>query len=220
MTLTPKRVVRRKSRKKSARRRPPAPAVGIHKTANGQSPQKQLEARRASPGRKNRVRLTQMDEWMSEAFTKMGAPELIGTVPWNWNPRFTRAMGRAKGKYNLLGGISPAKMEFSPSLFRAATLQERRQTVYHECAHIVDYHNGTYRSESAHGYSWQRLMRKAGVPAKRCHNVQSPESNRNKFPAKCLCSTHMISKTRRNRMLHGTKYRCNKCSSHIALVKR
>jgi predicted SprT family Zn-dependent metalloprotease len=155
-----------------------------------------------------------MEQWMAEAYTKMDAPELIGEIPWYWNPKLTATMGQAH--YRCFAGVvKPLKMDFAPRLFKRASEEEQRQTVYHECAHIVDYHKGTYEKGSAHGPSWKRYMRMAGVTPKRTHNVMPV----GRVEVWCLCRSHYITKKMRNRIKNGQIRRCRKCKSKIALVK-
>jgi len=155
----------------------------------------------------------QMSAWISEAFTKMGSPELIGKVPWHWNSRLTATMGLAH--YRIFNGVTkPTKMEFAPRLFKRATPEQQRQTVFHECAHIVDYHNGTYTKGAAHGPSWKRIMRRSGTVPKRCHSV-APVG---RVEVWCRCKTHHVTKKMHGKISEGKIYRCKKCASKISIV--
>jgi len=156
----------------------------------------------------------QMEKWMAEAFTKMGAPELIGQVPWHWNSRLTATMGQAHFRY-FAGVIKPVKMDFAPRLFKRASTEERRQTVYHECAHIVDYHMGTYVEGKAHGPSWRRIMRRAGMVPKRTHDIMPV----GRVKGWCLCKTPYVTKKMRNHMKAGETRRCKQCGSKVSWVK-
>ncbi len=160
MIPEPRRILRRQKIRKKSVRIIVRPAIA--KKTIIIEPKKGLRPRRMRE---------QMEAWMVEAYTKMGSPELIGKIPWKWNDRLTSAMGRARSQRFGARQYLPISMDFSTRLFSVANIQQQRQTVFHECAHIVNCHQGTYRKGQAHGYYWKRLMRRADVPAKRCHNV-------------------------------------------------
>ena len=130
----------------------------------GERPNAGVHPTRAAIPRKIQSLSSQVDSWVDEALIKMGAPELAGKVPWAWNKPMTRVMGRAF--------LQQRRIEFSPELFGRATETQRRETVFHECAHLVDWHQGTYVSSSSHGESFKRVMRRAGYPGERCHHVK------------------------------------------------
>lgn len=118
-----------------------------------------------------------IDVWVRAALRKMGAPSHFN-LKWKWNPRMTRAIGRANLILlpKFLGGRDwwmPVGLEFSPDLFAAASQKDRRETVYHEVAHAMDAYAGTYSPRRQHGKTWKELMALAGVPATRCHFVHS-----------------------------------------------
>lgn len=218
----PKKMVRAKGRKRrkvrSARALPPPGGIGGPRPI-GERPNAGKRPVKPSVPRSVQKLHPQMETWVSEAFTAMGAPELVGKIPWNWNSGMTRVMGRAHYTWNG-ERATPTKMDFSPSLFKKAEEEQMRQTVYHECAHIVDYHKGTYVKGKPHGPSWKRIMIRAGVPPKRCHNVEVTKRRKSKkYPAKCGCKTHMVGKKRRDTMLRGGRYRCKLCGQGLVLVR-
>jgi len=162
----------------------------------------------------------QINTWMAEAFEAMGAPELIDQVPWNLNKRMTSARGRAGCTWKD-GKACELFMEFSLSLFKLSDEDGRRQCVFHECAHIVDYHKGTYVKGQPHGISWKSYMASVGVEAKRCHNVQPVKQRRTKkWKASCACKVWEISSQRRRKMKLGeASYKCKKCGEKLALER-
>lgn len=179
----PKRMVHKPKRRKKRKVRTPRNRV-IETAGSAQGgPRSMAErpnvgkpARKPVAPKKVLALYPQINEWIADAFTKMGSPELIGKVPWEWNPLLTRVMGRAWGS---------RKMDFSPELFGRATEEERKETVYHECAHIVDHHQGTYVQGKAHGESFKRIMRRAGYAGNRCHRVKVVRrKDRGKRPAR------------------------------------
>lgn len=113
--------------------------------------------------------------WIDSALKKMNASGLVGRISFKWNPNLTSTIGRAQfvEMASLFPSAPhlPAYLEFSPKLFDRASAVDRRETVYHEVAHAVDAYHGTYNVKKPHGKSWKTLMRKAGVPATRCHFV-------------------------------------------------
>jgi hypothetical protein len=111
-----------------------------------------------------------INRWIAAALKKLDAPDLIGKVNWVYNPNLTSTMGYVR-LYHILDWHLVHRIEFSPELFRRARPEQRRQTVYHEVAHVVDGWRGTYNPKKPHGRSWKGLMRTLGIPAKRCHDV-------------------------------------------------
>lgn len=162
----------------------------------------------------------QINAWMAEAFKAMGAPELVGNVPWNLNKRMTAARGRAGCTWKD-GQATDLFMEFSKSLMKLSDEEGQRQCVFHECAHIVDYHKGTYTKGKPHGPSWKRYMAKAGVEAQRCHSVEPVKRRRTKkWKATCGCKTHRISSQRRRKIKLGeARYSCKKCGGRLKLER-
>jgi len=164
----PKRVTQRPKKRRKARPKgkraiaSPGRPEGAPR-AIGERPNAGRHPTRAAVPRKVQALHPQVEAWIADALTRMGAPELVGKIPWCWNKPMTRVMGRAWGS---------RKMDFSPDLFARATEEQRKETVYHECAHIVDNHQGTYVQGKAHGESFKRVMRRAGYPGARCHHVK------------------------------------------------
>lgn len=162
----------------------------------------------------------QINAWMAEAFKVMGAPELVGKVPWNFNKRMTSARGRASCTW-LDGKATDLYIEFSTSLMKLSDEEGQRQCVFHECAHIVDYHKGTYVQGRAHGPSWKSLMARAGVPAERCHKVEPLKRRKVKrWKATCGCKVHMITSQKRKKIKRGEmSYSCKKCGGILKLER-
>lgn len=130
----------------------------------GERPNAGRHPTRAAIPRKIQALHPQIEAWIAVALTKMGAHELIDKVPWSWNKPMTRVMGKAY--------LQQRRMEFSPDLFSRATEAECRETVFHEVAHIVDYHQNTYVQGASHGGTFKRIMQRAGYAGARCHHVK------------------------------------------------
>jgi len=156
---------------------------------------------------------------MAEAFTKMGADNLVGVVPWTFNKRLTSARGRA-GCVWKDGVATNLFMEFSPTLFKVSDDEGKRQCVFHECAHIVDYYLGTYVKSRPHGPSWERLMSMANVKADRCHKIEVKKRRVKKYKANCDCQTWNLSAQKRHKIKRGeAKYSCPKCGAALWLER-
>lgn len=162
----------------------------------------------------------QINAWMAEAFGLMGAPELIGTIPWNMNKRMMRARGRASCTWNN-GLATNIYMEFSVSLMKLSDEAGRRQCVFHECAHVVDYHRGTYKQGKSHGPSWQSLMIRAGLEPDRCHKVEPLKRRKmKKFKATCSCKEWSLSGQKRRKIKLGlASYSCKTCGQKLVLER-
>lgn len=162
----------------------------------------------------------QINAWMVEAFTKMGVPELIGQVPWNMSKRMTAARGRA-GCVWKDGKATEFYMEFSVSLMKLSDDNGKRQCVFHECAHVVTYHKGTYIQGSPHGAPWKTLMYRAGLEPERCHKVERLKSRKmKKFAAHCGCKKWELSAQKRRKIkLNEMFYTCKKCGEKLVLER-
>lgn len=70
-----------------------------------------------------------------------------------------------------------ALIQISRKVWDRTTEFERKEVVFHEVCHIVDYyfknHKGSvlWPSSGGHGFYWQQLMVRIGLEAKRCHKV-------------------------------------------------
>jgi predicted SprT family Zn-dependent metalloprotease len=166
-------------------------------------------------------KITQMNGEISallkEAFETMGFPMLYEKIIWQWNARLTSTMGIAFCIHTKNLSI-PTHIEFSPSLFLKAPAKERKQIVFHEAAHCVDYFTGNYDKTAPHGPTWQKLMINAGLPPDRCHNVKfTPKATkRKKYKVNCGCENGIvISSICYNRMKLGKKYICMKCKQDL-----
>lgn len=196
---------------------PPRMMIGPRPASKG--PTKRVKRPTRVPGHTSGLR-GQINGWMTEAFEKMGAPELVGQVPWNMSKRMTAARGRAGCTWKD-SKATELYMEFSVSLMKLSDEEGRRQCVFHECAHIVDYHKGTYVEGSPHGPSWKSLMYRAGVEPDRCHKVK-PLKRRNtkKFVAHCACKEWKLSSQKRRKMKLGeVSYSCKKCGTKLVLER-
>jgi predicted SprT family Zn-dependent metalloprotease len=161
----------------------------------------------------------EIDSLLKEAFETMGFPFLYEKIQWQWNSRLTSTMGMAFCLHSKNMSI-PTHIEFSPSLFLRAPAKERKQIVFHEVAHCVDYYTGNYDDSAPHGPTWQRLMVNAGLTPDRCHNVEiiPRATKRKKHKAKCGCENGiLISGVCYTRIKLGDKYTCRACKKNIEI---
>lgn len=92
-------------------------------------------------------------------------------------------------------------------------------TVPHEVAHIVvRFHFPLARS---HGWEWQTVMNKFGVPATRCHNYETEAARTRKatsrpYPYHCQCQTHWMTKLIHGRIQKGREYSCRDCKGILS----
>lgn len=160
----------------------------------------------------------QINVWIREAFYKMTdndheGEEFYRSTHWKWNSRLTRAMGRARAVRSF-SKPTTVSMDFSTQLFSVAGERQQRQTVFHECAHVVDV---IKNNNFGHGDTWKLLMYKAGVPADRCHTVEL-KNKKNTVHAYCACvdGCH-VSRCIGRRIAQGRRYRCRKCKCLLRL---
>lgn len=102
-------------------------------------------------------------EWCDEACLLMGAPTSF-QVSYRWNVKLGRTAGRAWSDKNMI--------EISPRFWQAASMSERRETVFHEVAHLLD---NVMLGNWGHSPSWYALMAKGGYRnCLRVHEVHVP----------------------------------------------
>jgi predicted SprT family Zn-dependent metalloprotease len=131
--------------------------------------------------------------------------DITGT--WGWNQRFLRLFGRAH--------ISAAHVELSNKIWPLASVEERKETIYHEVAHIAAWQ---IFQERGHGAKWKQCMSAVGYKdAERCHNVDvSKLLMHRRHPVFCDCRVHLVTKNALNQMRAGrSKFRCIKCQTYI-----
>lgn len=162
----------------------------------------------------------QVNDFLKEAFIVMEQPDLFGKIQWRWNKKLTSTIGMAYYVWADSFAI-PTHIELSPLLFLKAPIEERKQTIFHEVAHCVDYYTGNFDRHAPHGPSWRTLMIKAGMKPERCHNVKIERKNRKqkwRHKAKCSCEEGInVTKICYNRIKQGIKYVCRKCKNEITL---
>ena len=166
--------------------------------------------------------LQEAREIMNVTFMELGYEELIPSMSISFNNRFTARLGDAS--YLL------RQIRLSAPLWPLAGEDERFQTVVHEVCHIVTNHEnyqikGYTSKPPAHGNAWKAVMRRAGVPVKRCHNVDRSSLKRKQAPRKqfavsCSCgNVTEFGKTRYRRLVLGLrKYWCCNCQDEIKAV--
>lgn len=87
------------------------------------------------------------------------------------------------------------------------------RTVPHELAHVVTRSLFGDRARP-HGREWQAVMALFGADASRCHDYDiSRASTRRmqRFPYRCDCRRHLLTRIRKNRMAAGQIYHCRRC---------
>jgi len=176
--------------------------------------------------------------WSREAVYKANksgllSPELteylLSHMTLVWSHRMSRTFGLAR--------YAHAKKEMgvtlSSILWEAASEEERRETVYHEVAHIIvyliHYHKNPRprKSPEAHGREWKWTMRMIGYPNPSAkHTVANHvyEESVGNIPVYCGCSSDpaaWVSKIKAAKMnLHasrGRTYVCRKCRSSFVV---
>lgn len=139
----------------------------------------------------------------------------IPRVPINFSSKMTRCGGRATAKRDFRTGLYvPHSVTLSLPLLKLNGEEFINSTPGHEVAHIIDYHmNGN----SDHGRNWTRIMNVIGLQANRCHNMETPKTN--KVAAYCGCEKpYYITKQRVTKMRRGADYYCKKCKVSLSLA--
>lgn len=189
-------------------------------------------------GRKAHLR-ARVGGWVIEYLTKVGREDLLDVVRVEWNSRFTRRMGDATYRPALPGREIVARCRFSIPLWERASEEERRNTVAHELAHLVCFHEwytkpwhtgrririgelpGRGRKPTAHGWEWKKIMHRMGETPSRCHDVDRTglvrkHRSRRTVAACCDCKTWMLTPKKAAKM---DRLYCPKCKGSLSLEK-
>lgn len=164
-----------------------------------------------------------------DALRSLGRDDLIAHITIDWKKGFTSRMGdalyargpvrRSTERYRIAGVV--CRVRFSIPLWHRATEGQRRQTVIHEVCHLVAAHEAYLRGtkvSSSHGPEWKRVMLRAGVTPKRCHNVDnSGLSKSRKITVTCRCGNHEVTPMVAGRILSGGTYSCGKCRGKLTV---
>ena len=100
-------------------------------------------------------------EWCKAQVDMEGVP-----ITWAWNDRFTARMGDARTNQLARSG----HVRFSRPLWPRAVEGKPRNTVIHECAHVLA--NIKHNRNVGHGHAWKRMMMILGETPRRCFTEQ------------------------------------------------
>lgn len=145
-----------------------------------------------------------------------GCEDFADVIRWHWNGRFTRRMGDANPRTNVI--------RLSRPLFPRASPEEQRETVIHEACHLISIHKHGAKG-TGHGRLWKLCMMLAGGKGDRCHKVDRTGLKRTRrsqsVPARCGCGTiTSLTPHRAARLRNGTAiYRCRRCRCSVTLVE-
>lgn len=166
-----------------------------------------------------------VEHWIAEACELGEAPELIERIELEWSSRLTVALGKA------------SRLTWKVKLARKAwpliSFEERRETVFHEVAHLIALHEGGLKAW-CHGPTWRRVMAKIGYPrAEQYHTLTEQLSTiqrkKVRVIARCRCDSggevsgvrradgaHLITKATATKITSGRSvYRCRFCGCPI-----
>lgn len=156
------------------------------------------------------LNLTDVEDLVSYCMNEF---KLNQRVNIEFNHRFTRKMGQAKGNNRL--GLYTVRL--SVPLFMRATEEDRENTIIHEVAHIITFI--LYPKATPHGREWQMVHRKLGKEPSRCHTIDRTGLSRKVATVKCKCKCRVweVTKTlytRRTKVLNIVGM-CPKCKTHV-----
>jgi predicted SprT family Zn-dependent metalloprotease len=83
--------------------------------------------------------------------------------------RMTRAAGLARiGRFNGQVRLNTMELKLSVKLMERCSDEEKRETIIHELAHLVDF---VIRGSSNHDHNWKAISIALGSTGNRCHNI-------------------------------------------------
>ncbi len=166
--------------------------------------------------------------WLQEAFLRAKdesilTPELLehirSILVLEWSDRMSRTVGLALYSKK----TSTAIIRLSTVLWKVAPETEKRETVFHELAHIMvdamrahDPVRAKFRGRrnAHHGPEWVRVMTALGYPnPRRCHDLFNEEYERaqGNVPLYCQCKSEPVVWTTPARAERARGHRCRKC---------
>ena len=176
---------------------------------------------------------TEIAGWVIEFLTKVGREDLLDIVRVECSKRFTRRMGDATYRPAITNGVMSCRVRFSTPLWARADKVERRNTVAHELAHVVCFHEwylgqaprrfgelpGRGRKPKAHGWEWKAVMRRMGEEPSRCHDVDRTGLVRKRRSTRtvathCNCKTWMLTPKKATKI---DRLYCPKCKEGLSL---
>ena len=89
---------------------------------------------------------------------------------------------------------------------------EIRDTILHEIAHALDFHD---RGTTDHGRNWRRHCRRIGCVPRRCSKETNKPANHHKYVETCCGTTY-----KRHRARKHSVYRCPKCHKELYVNTR
>src|SRR5438270_13369369 len=101
-------------------------------------------------------------EWLKQAYTLLGCPELLKRTEVRWETGMKKKLGMAQyiGHGRGIITLSVDAWDIIPEF-------ERYDTVAHEACHIADHWFGStkrgYVKDGKHGKSWMKLMAQCGL---------------------------------------------------------
>lgn len=152
---------------------------------------------------------SKINQWILEACTDNGMPELFGKIRWQFNAKFRSRAGDANCHKMFL--------RFSLPIWLKATEEQKQDTVKHETCHLVAWVKYGPHIKS-HGVEWQQTMIKAGLEPKRTHSVPVIKRSVDVQCTKCK-QVYKLGLIRARRMLSGkSNYLCRQCHATVEFV--
>ena len=141
-----------------------------------------------------------------------GSPDIADRIYFRWSNRMTSSMGNCRHKRD----CTFYDLTFSVKLFERADKLECENTIVHETCHAID--SILNNTRMSHGYSWQRVMRNAGIAPERCHNISNAGLIK-RYVYTCSCGTpHNVSTRKHNSIQKFNNYRCKNCRSYLTFT--
>jgi predicted SprT family Zn-dependent metalloprotease len=102
-------------------------------------------------------------------------------------------------------------------LFKENEENYLKVVIPHEVAHL--YQRAVNKMESSHGPTWKRMMNMIGLPAVRCHQMDTSNASRGRmsrnFELVCSCMTHKVTANIFNKVVNGQRRTCKRCRTVV-----
>jgi SprT protein len=107
-------------------------------------------------------------------------------------------------------------------LFKENPDEYFKVVIPHEVAHLFQRKANAF--DRSHGPTWQRMMNLIGLPAVRCHKMDTSRAStagrRKSYEVKCKCKTHLVTANIFNKISMGQVRRCTVCKTQVFTNKQ
>lgn len=162
----------------------------------------------------------QTEGYVREALRLAGHPDLEVRI--TWSNRMARTLGKAIYRPGVPLGKPKREIRFSQRAWDLITEEDRKETAFHEVAHVVDRFENPTGEPLGHGVSWRQVMRRLGLEPQRLASeetslrVRSIQRSLTRHIAACGCLMGCkVTAGVHKRIGQGRHFECRTCHKRL-----